>query len=67
MRIGQGRENTKDFLAKNPDIMAEIVTKIRARHAPQNAQNKSAPTAATAPAKTEKSPPEKEKAVGKGK
>src|SRR5574344_2436532 len=29
-RIGQGRENAKDFLEKNPDIAKEIETKIRA-------------------------------------
>ena len=29
-RIGQGRENAKDFLEKNPDIMAEVEERIRA-------------------------------------
>ena len=28
-RIGQGRENAKDFLEKNPEIMLEIENKIR--------------------------------------
>lgn len=28
-RIGQGRENAKDFLEKNPEIMTEIENKIR--------------------------------------
>ncbi|MGE5577556.1 MAG: recombinase RecA [Syntrophothermus sp.] len=28
-RIGQGRENAKDFLKQNPDLMAEIEAKIR--------------------------------------
>jgi len=31
-RIGQGRENTKGFLAENPDIALEIEDKIRAAH-----------------------------------
>ncbi len=30
-RIGQGRENAKDFLKKHPDIMKEIETKILAQ------------------------------------
>lgn len=30
-RIGQGRENAKDFLKKHPDIMTEIETKIFAQ------------------------------------
>ena len=29
MRLGQGRENAKQFLADNPDLMAEIESKIR--------------------------------------
>ncbi len=28
-RIGQGRENAKDFLKQNPDLMAEVEAKIR--------------------------------------
>ncbi|MEM8596398.1 MAG: recombinase RecA [Pseudomonadota bacterium] len=31
-RIGQGRENTRAFLAENPDIALEIEDKIRAAH-----------------------------------
>lgn len=31
-RLGQGRENAKDFLRDNPDIMAEIETKIREKY-----------------------------------
>ncbi len=30
-KIGQGRENTKIYLANNPDFMAEIEAKVRAR------------------------------------
>ncbi|MCC9078067.1 hypothetical protein FKZ61_018370, partial [Litorilinea aerophila] len=29
IRLGQGRENAKQFLAENPDLMAEIDAKIR--------------------------------------
>jgi recombination protein RecA len=29
IRLGQGRENAKDFLRQNPDLMAEIETVIR--------------------------------------
>jgi recombination protein RecA len=31
-RIGQGRENAKQFLKENPDIAFEIEDKIRAAH-----------------------------------
>jgi recombination protein RecA len=29
IRIGQGRENAKDYLRQNPDLMAEIESVIR--------------------------------------
>ena len=29
-RLGQGRENAKEFLTNNPDILAEIESRIRA-------------------------------------
>ena len=31
-RIGQGRENAKQFLKDNPDVAAQIEDKIRASH-----------------------------------
>lgn len=31
-KIGQGRENSKTFLAENPDILQEIKTRVLARH-----------------------------------
>ena len=31
LRLGQGRENAKEFLRQNPDVMAEIETNIRQR------------------------------------
>ncbi len=29
VRLGQGRENSKQFISENPDLMAEIETKVR--------------------------------------
>ncbi len=59
VRMGQGRENTKDFLAKNPDICSEIVLKIKkAMGLIKNEEPAPAAKAAS---------PEKEKAAGKGK
>jgi len=29
VRMGQGRENTKDFLTKNPDVFSEIAMKVK--------------------------------------
>ncbi|HEX6178350.1 MAG TPA: DNA recombination/repair protein RecA, partial [Thermoanaerobaculia bacterium] len=29
MRLGQGRENAKQFIADNPDLLAEIESKVR--------------------------------------
>ena len=34
IRLGQGRENAKAFLRQNPDIAAQIETKVRAKLAP---------------------------------
>lgn len=56
VRMGQGRENTKDFLAKNPDITSEIVLKIK--KAMGLIKPDEPPPAKAAPA-------EKEKAAGK--
>ncbi len=56
VRMGQGRENTKDFLAKNPDITSEIVLKIK------KAMGLIKPDEAA----TKAPPSEKEKAAGKG-
>jgi recombination protein RecA len=33
-RLGQGRDRACEFLAENPDVMAEIETKVRAAAAP---------------------------------
>jgi recombination protein RecA len=32
-KLGQGRENAKEFLLKNPEIMLEIERQVRAAHA----------------------------------
>ena len=34
-RLGQGRENSKDFLAQHPEIAESIETRVRARLSPQ--------------------------------
>ncbi len=58
IRMGQGRENTKDFLAKNPDVFSEIVMKVKAKLG----MLKPAPQA-----EERASGHEKEKAAGKSK
>jgi len=45
-RIGQGKENVRNFLKENPDIAAQIDTRLRAELLPQ-------PTAEEAPAEAE--------------
>ena len=32
IRLGQGRENAKNYLKENPEIALEIENKIRAKH-----------------------------------
>ena len=32
MRIGQGRENAKQYLAENPDVLLEIENLVRAHY-----------------------------------
>ena len=48
-RIGQGKENVRQFLKDNPDIADEIDAKIRAELMPEKAP-KAAPKAPEAPA-----------------
>jgi len=45
-RIGQGKENARQYLAENPEVAAEIEAKIRARLLPST---EAAPAAAAAP------------------
>jgi len=57
-RIGQGRENAKDFLVKNPDVFGEIVMKVKEK------------LGMLKPAESQAEKPEqkeKEKAAGRGK
>ena len=35
MRLGQGRENVRDFLRQNPELLEEVADKVRAEAAPQ--------------------------------
>jgi recombination protein RecA len=35
MRLGQGRENVRDFLKQNLELLDEIATKVRAKSAPE--------------------------------
>ena len=58
-KIGQGRENTKDFLLKNPEMLAEIEEKVYKSKdevvmASKNAKKDAALTAAASAAATEK-------------
>lgn len=41
-RLGQGRENAKQFLKENPDVLEEIQQKIRAHFGLDNHQNEEA-------------------------
>ena len=66
VRMGQGRENTKEFLLKNPDICSEIVLKVKSALG-MTKQEESTPASASAPAPTKAAPAEKEKSVGRGK
>jgi len=59
-RMGQGRENTKEFLAKNPDVLSEIVIKLKTKLGLVKEAPSTKPQEKSAGA-------EKEKAAGKGK
>jgi len=52
-RIGQGRENTKDFLREHPDMARTIEAKLRARFGLTTAPPSPTPSATPADAKTE--------------
>jgi recombination protein RecA len=47
MRLGQGRENVRDFLKQSPDLLDEIAVKVREKSAPEPP---SAPVTGTATA-----------------
>ncbi len=58
-RMGQGRENAKEFLAQNPDVLGEIAGKLRTKLGMANA---------TPEVASEEQPaPEKARSAGKGK
>lgn len=50
-KIGQGRENVKNFLLDNPDLMDEIEQQIRAKLSAVPVEEEEAPTAAASEAK----------------
>lgn len=56
-KIGQGRENAKQFLKEHPDVMAEIDQKVRDKYAPKE------PTEEENAAGTKEETAEKESAV----
>jgi len=52
MRLGQGRENVRDFLRQNPDLLEEVAGKVRASALPQQpvvAAGENGSAAATVP------------------
>jgi len=53
VRIGQGRENAKQYLADNPDMMNELEMKIRGQEIPQELDPKAKEPKAKKAAKTE--------------
>jgi len=55
IRLGQGRENSKQFLRDNPDLVREMRQAILAKRLPTASQNKSKPTAEAAAKETNKS------------
>ncbi|HSB64204.1 MAG TPA: recombinase RecA [Thermoanaerobaculia bacterium] len=56
LRIGQGRENTKQFFRENPDVAAEVERKIRANLGLPTADVLGAPIPASGPAAPESKP-----------
>ncbi|HOY68857.1 MAG TPA: recombinase RecA [Candidatus Ozemobacteraceae bacterium] len=63
-RIGQGRENAKDFLVKNPDVFSEVALKVKTKLG----MIKTTDTAEEKPDQKEKAAGnEREKAAGRGK
>ncbi|HEV7465012.1 MAG TPA: recombinase RecA, partial [Candidatus Dormibacteraeota bacterium] len=50
MRLGQGRENVRDFLRQNPDLLGEIAQRVRASLLPSVQPGADAPATPAAPA-----------------
>jgi recombination protein RecA len=59
MRLGQGRENAKQFLRDNPQLLEEISRKVMAKRLKANAMA----TAPEAPAKPEPAPAKRAEAA----
>lgn len=62
-KIGQGRENTKQYLKENPDIMKEIEDKVRAKRIPKEGAADEAEEASDNKAPAVAADPEKASAV----
>ncbi len=52
-RIGQGKENAREFLISNPDIADSIDQKLRVQYLPKAGDNDGAPEASAEPAEQE--------------
>src|SRR5437588_940557 len=69
MRLGQGRENVRDFLRQNPDLLGEIAQRVRASLLPAplpagGAQDAADPPAGTTPVANGSAPPAAVKPAG---
>jgi recombination protein RecA len=49
MRLGQGRENVRDYLRQNPDLLGEIAQRVRSAVLPSTAPPADTATTATTP------------------
>ena len=47
IKLGQGRENSKQYLEQNPELCMEIETKIRKQHEPVPEESDASPAAST--------------------
>src|SRR5438105_10324 len=47
MRLGQGRENVRDFLRQNPELLEEVAAKVRAAALPESEAQAPEPNGAT--------------------
>ncbi len=49
LRLGQGRENVRDFLKQNPELLEEIAGKVRAHALPESVPEETGETPAAVP------------------
>ena len=54
VRLGQGREKARDFLAENVDVLREIEAKVRASYAPAPVRPRNLPAGTPAASESEK-------------